>query len=342
MSISAYKTSKGENRYKVRWLQDGKQHYRSFDRKKDAQKWESQMRLAKRGYGVHVDPITVQELWERWRDSHLKPKRAKATLVNYEWIWNKQIKPKLGGVQAQRLCHDPQLLDDWYADRVADGAKPASLRKSMVILQGVMKAGVRWRLVPFNPVQGMEKPSANRERFVTPPSREQVWEIINLLDAPDEKVFVGLMGFAGLRPGEAMALQWSDIREKTILVDKALDSAGVVGATKTGAIRTIPLNDDLRLVLALADRTDSGGAVLPHFRHDRYKGWARTRYARAARKALTVEKVRPYDLRHAYASRLIHEGCVIPMVALAMGHSQQMTLRTYSHLFAEAAASGQG
>ena len=53
----------------------------------------------------------------------------------------------------------------------------------------------------------------------------------------------------GLRPGEALALQWRDIREQTILVERAI-SLGEEKDTKTAAHRTVrllqPLAVDLR------------------------------------------------------------------------------------------------
>ena len=39
----------------------------------------------------------------------------------------------------------------------------------------------------------------------------------------------------------------------------------------------------------------------------------------------------PYTLRHSYASLRIREGASIPELADDLGHSQIMTLETYSH-----------
>ena len=42
----------------------------------------------------------------------------------------------------------------------------------------------------------------------------------------------------------------------------------------------------------------------------------------------------PYDLRHSFASLLIHEGRSVPVVAALMDHSRpSTTLDTYSHEF---------
>jgi hypothetical protein len=52
--------------------------------------------------------------------------------------------------------------------------------------------------------------------------------------------------------------------------------------------------------------------------------------------AAGVETPRPYDLRHSFASLLIHEGRhSIVDIAAQLGHDATMTLSTYAHVVAE-------
>ncbi len=44
---------------------------------------------------------------------------------------------------------------------------------------------------------------------------------------------------------------------------------------------------------------------------------------------------RPYDLRHSFASLLLHEGRSVIYVARQLGHSAQLTMRTYGHVIEE-------
>jgi hypothetical protein len=44
---------------------------------------------------------------------------------------------------------------------------------------------------------------------------------------------------------------------------------------------------------------------------------------------------RPYDLRHSFASLLIHEGVSVLEVARQVGNSPDVTLTTYAHVFEE-------
>ncbi len=44
---------------------------------------------------------------------------------------------------------------------------------------------------------------------------------------------------------------------------------------------------------------------------------------------------RPYDLRHSFASLLLHEGRSVVYVARQLGHSTAVLLRTYGHVVEE-------
>ena len=66
----------------------------------------------------------------------------------------------------------------------------------------------------------------------------------------------------------------------------------------------------------------------------RDQSWRR----RAFRRALTaagVERGRPYDLRHSFASLLLHEGRTSKYVADQLGHSARLTDDTYGHVIEE-------
>ena len=44
---------------------------------------------------------------------------------------------------------------------------------------------------------------------------------------------------------------------------------------------------------------------------------------------------RPYDLRHSFASLLLHEGRSVIYVARQLGHDARLTLSTYGHVIDE-------
>jgi len=65
-----------------------------------------------------------------------------------------------------------------------------------------------------------------------------------------------------------------------------------------------------------------------------YQSWRRRAFARACQSA-GLAHARPYDLRHSFASLLLHEGRSVIYVARQLGHDARLTLATYGHVMDE-------
>jgi len=183
-----------------------------------------------------------------------------------------------------------------------------------------------------------------RSRDPTAPTRDVERLRRALLDADDleSATLVSLMADAGLRPGEATALAWEHVGARTLLVEQASSGdGGAAKGTKTGAIRTV------RLLAALVDdlaawRSRSardGGPLFPRrdgtaWTMTDYRNWRRRRFDPAAETAGLVG-VRPYDLRHSFASLMIQSGYSPVELAAELGHAPTLTLNTYAHVFSE-------
>jgi integrase len=167
-----------------------------------------------------------------------------------------------------------------------------------------------------------------------------------LLDAADRdfRAFVALCAFAGLRLGEAAAVQVGDVdlSGRTLLVRRQVQrerGGGVeIRSPKYGSERTVYLADGLvTIVKAHITRLSGRGAERwlfhgengnpPHQNTVGY-GW------RKAREAAGSPKIKLHDLRHYYASGLIAAGCDVVTVQRSLGHSSAtVTLNTYAHLW---------
>ena len=62
---------------------------------------------------------------------------------------------------------------------------------------------------------------------------------------------------------------------------------------------------------------------------------SRNRVYRPTAEGVALAGTRPYDLRHSFASLLIHEGVSVIEVARQVGNSADVTLTTYAHVFEE-------
>jgi hypothetical protein len=65
-----------------------------------------------------------------------------------------------------------------------------------------------------------------------------------------------------------------------------------------------------------------------------FEKWRQRRFGELLR-AAGLGAGRPYDLRHSFASLLLHEGRDVIYVARQLGHGADLTLRTYGHVIEE-------
>jgi integrase len=70
-----------------------------------------------------------------------------------------------------------------------------------------------------------------------------------------------------------------------------------------------------------------------------YRNWRRPHFNRAARES-GLDAVRPYDLRHSFASLLLAEQTNPAEIAAQLGHSHQVLFSTYAHVIEELRGSG--
>lgn len=286
---------------------------------------------------------SLAEFGEEWWEVASQP-LATATRQNYSTSWNKHVLPFLGEMPLREIT--PRAVEEWKTELSRSGRRDQTVKKAMNVLQTCLKKAVLWGELKVNPVREVKKPSSKRRRAIRPAAplvvermREHLLEEGNVRDA----TLVSILAYAGLRPGEALALRWDHVRSKTLLIEQAL-AHGEIKETKTGAIRSVrilpALKVDLdrwRIVstphpsgLVFASTTNEAGPWL----HEAYKSWSRKSFKFAATAAGRPD-LRPYDLRHSFASLLIREGKSVVDVAAQLGHAPTMTLSTYAHVMAD-------
>ncbi len=139
----------------------------------------------------------------------------------------------------------------------------------------------------------------------------------------------------GLRLGELLALQWSDVDLDAGRIHVRQNVVrGIVGTPKSGRARLVPLSDDARAALAAHHHArgplvfcDASGQMLTAKR----AGTA----IDAAFKKSALSHSGWHVLRHSFASQLVMRGVSLKAVQELLGHSTiQMTMR-YAHLAPE-------
>jgi integrase len=317
--------SDGTRRYKVRWREGGRNRARSFDRKRDAEAFNTKIRALKSAGGLDIFNAGEQTLADyagAWWTYHAEPNLAERTRDVYAVQLDKRIMPMIGGYQLRQIT--PQVVRGFAADMATAGTGRATIVKTLTVLQSILRHAEIDGAIRSNPVKLIDKPSQARDRIpvlVTPGQVEQIRARLGQRDA----TIVSVLAYAGLRPeSEAITLPWRHVRDRSILVRD----------TKRGRERSVRLLEPLAEDLAAWRPHSKGRLVFPAGtggaweRHD-WRNWQRRVFKPAARAAGLPDDIRPRDLRGSFATLLLFEGRNIAEVAQQLGHSPEIALRDY-------------
>ena len=170
--------------------------------------------------------------------------------------------------------------------------------------------------------------------------KEDVAAVFQALPRPINIVYA-LGALAGLRPGEAVALEWEavDFDAGLILVRRQLRE-GRLGVPKSGKEREVPIVPSLSVVLkAWRRKNPKAELVAPSLRKSKsgktkFLNWRTIK--NAMKQALKKCGLRPMTFyqagRHTFASQWVLSGNSIYRLKEIMGHSSVQVTERYAHL----------
>lgn len=159
--------------------------------------------------------------WLEHKRSTLRP-RAWAT---YELKIRRHIVPGLGQVPLARLT--PAHIEDWFRRHRAEGASVPAIRAARVVLRAALNQARKWRLVREN-AAALVDPPRHRPREISPLTPQQARRLLRVAKDHRLGALISLGLALGLRLGEALGLQWSDIDfdAGTLSVRRQLERSG--------------------------------------------------------------------------------------------------------------------
>lgn len=154
--------------------------------------------------------------------------------------------------------------------------------------------------------------------------------------ADQSQIFFPLLFATGLRPGEALGIQWSDYDGENISITKQYTRGKAKDATKTGHDRIVYVPTWVRPILDSHSTRFKAGPLFVGKRRSQLKDTKRLNPIwQEAHRLARVPLREPYVCRHTRASELLSNGVDPAEAAAQLGHSTQMFLETYSTFVAE-------
>ena len=178
-----------------------------------------------------ADEYTVATWLRSWYDIYAKPNIRVATADRYQLMVEQYTIPRIGNIKLTKLtAHDLQklykdLMENGRIDRKSGHGNPGlsstTVRSLHLMLHSALERAVKERLILRNPTEDCIAPKVQKiEMQILPPVH-----IKDYLDAADRRGLLPMFYLelvTGLRKGELVALQWSDLDEAncTISVSK--------------------------------------------------------------------------------------------------------------------------
>lgn len=302
-------------------------------------------------YGKGFEERPLAEWCKFWFETYSRPGLRPNTVNSYANIIENHIIPALGRVKLSRLSsmHIQSMYNELkdHGRRNSDGTyayEPISvsyLRHIHMVLNNCLNQAVKDRLIPYNPCENCRLPKLQKKEMVVLPADK----IGAYLEAAKQRGVYPMLLLeltSGLRKGELLALNWSDldVDTRTLKVNKQISRINgelVVSAPKTAnSIRNVVLPQ--QTVDALVEEHKRHPESPLMFCSPRTTGyWCPDAMYRLHKNILLDAgidmSIRFHDLRHTFATLAIQNGVDVKTLASMLGHfSAAFTLDTYTHV----------
>jgi integrase len=233
-------------------------------------------------------------------------------------------------------------IEEFIACRQKEGMHILTLRKILVTLGQILAYAVRHRYIDYNPLRDAERPrgkGTKQEKQIKILTPNQITTLLDAVSDQKYKTLIRLAIMSGARQGELLGLKWPDVdwENNQIHIQRTFNK-GCFYSTKTQTSnRRIDLGPAMMTELKrwrLACPKNRLQLVFPNEsgKPMNYSN-AVNRYFKPALKKAKLPMMRWHDLRHTFASLMIHQGENIKYIQSQLGHSSPtVTLNVYAHL----------
>ena len=298
---------------------------KSFDRKKDALAWEAaeRVRLAggfdpRLGKTTTVAAAVTEFLADR-------EGRVAASTVATDRRFLLALPVSIERSPVGELTH-AEIERYVHRLRVSAGTKKRAVISLSAFFGWAVKRGYRID----NPARGVLVAGEVPLHAATMATWDEVEQIAGRITNPGYRLYVRLMAYTGLRPGEMRALRVGDISGGRLRVLRSHPEGHVEKDVKNHQARFVPVAGAVRADLERhienrppRDRvfTAPGGGLIASRNLRRDVHWAKI-----------APELRLYDLRHVAVSEWVRAGVPLATVRTWAGHSSLAVTSRYTHV----------
>lgn len=293
---------------------------------------------------------TKKKAFEIWKamDPHLSATDPLVASVADDWIGNLKARVQSSTVSQGHLdnaqscsldflaANGKRRWSDFTRDTVTQyvaGQSWASStkRKRMSLLRSLSAYGHDEKRLPDNLAKIKKPRETSRNYFATLSDYRSLVEHAmdgNKLRKPFA-MFVAGLWLTGARPSELAKAQIKHLEGSSIVLYEHKNSR------KTGRPRVIYLDGRGMAVVnaSIEGRTDPEAFIFVDSRGAPYnRDSIRNRFSRAREKLGLSDDLVAYSLRHGYAHRALSSGVEVATIAVLMGTSVDLVMKTYGHL----------
>lgn len=283
----------------------------------------------------------------QWLENYIRPSVKVRTYERYRLIVEQHIKDKTGSIELNNLS--PLVLQSFITELLQSGNKKTgkglsanSVNAVISVIQSSLKTAHLLGLTKEYTADKLKRPKLKEKpvECFTLAEQKQIEQAI--LNGKKDKLYgIILCLYSGLRIGELIALQWTDIdfTKGILTVSKSCHDGKdglIIDEPKTATSRrTIPLPKQLMpLVKMLKKRSDSDFVVSNHGKPLSVRSYQWS--FELLLKKLDIPHRGFHSLRHTFATRAIECGMDLKTLSEILGHKNPtVTLNRYAHSLME-------
>ena len=282
-----------------------------------------------------------------WLEDYIRPSVKLRTYERYKHIVEQHIKEKIGEMELDDLS--PLILQKFITGLLIDGNRRTgkglsanTVNAVISVIQSSLKTAHVLELRKEYVAGKLKRPKLKEKpvECFTRAEQKQIERFV-LSGSKDKLYGILLCLYSGLRIGELIALQWSDIDfSKGILtVSKSCYDGKdglIIDEPKTASsCRTIPLPKQLFPILrGIRKKSDSLFVVSNHGKPVSVRSYQRS--FELILKKLKIAHRGFHSLRHTFATRALECGMDVKTLSEILGHKNPtVTLNRYAHSLIE-------